>query len=174
MIIRSSLSARALSITALVAVFALLPQASAQETLEARSDVNLMALAKPCVDSSRNKSREEVCGHVNKERTGRKVGGIRLDSQLSRVAQAFAEDMHRRGYFSHESPSGSTMSSRLKNAGVEYGWAGENIARGQDDSQEVVEDWMNSSGHRRNILNSKFNKLGVGRAGSIWVQIFTD
>jgi uncharacterized protein YkwD len=51
------------------------------------------------------------------------------------------------------------MTARLKSAGVEYGWAGENIARGQNDSQEVVEDWMNSSGHRRNILNSKFNKL---------------
>lgn len=117
---------------------------------------------------------QSVQNLTNRARSKRGLSPLKLDSRLSRVAQKFAQDMRDRGYFSHQSPEGVTMQMRLKRGGVEYGYAGENIARGHSDGQEVVSGWMNSRGHRANILHPKFEKIGVGRAGKVWVQLFTD
>lgn len=118
----------------------------------------------------------EICQLTNKERAAQGVGPLTLDAKIVAVAQAFALDMYARNYFSHTSPSGSTMTSRLNAGGVAYKYAGENIAKGQRTPQEAMKSWMNSSGHRANILKSQYKKLGVGyqAQGKIWVQDFTD
>lgn len=114
----------------------------------------------------------------------RKRAGLRLlkaDPELERAAQAHAEDMLRRGYFGHKSPSGTTVRERSRSAGYDWRTIGENIAEGQLSVDEVMDTWMRSPGHRKNILNPAFTELGVGlttgrsRGGEyrvIWVQNF--
>ena len=80
--------------------------------------------------------------------------------------------------FSHTRPNGSSFSSALKEQGVSYQGAGENIAWGQKSPEAVMQGWMNSDGHRANILNEKFTKIGVGyyqnsQGTNYWTQLFT-
>lgn len=114
----------------------------------------------------------EVCRKVNRQRAARGLKALKVDAGMSRVAQLHAEDMFRRGYFSHVSPNGDTMGDRMRRGNVKFGWAGENIARGQRDSEEVMNAWMNSSGHRANILRTQYRRIGVGYVGKVWVQVF--
>lgn len=114
---------------------------------------------------------------VNKERTLRGLTALKGDSALNRVAQLKAEDMAKKGYFSHTSPTYGSAFDMLKSHNIKYKTAGENIAYGQKTAQTVMNGWMNSSGHRANILKSSYTKLGVGYAVSsngtpYWVQIF--
>lgn len=105
---------------------------------------------------------------------GRKA--LSLDAELCRVARAKADDMAQRGYFSHTSPTYGSPSDMLKSFGVSYRYMGENIAKGYTDARGVVNGWINSAGHRENILNRSFGKMGLGynAAAKTWVQIFTD
>lgn len=114
---------------------------------------------------------------VNKERAAKGLSSLKSDSQLNKVAQLKAEDMAKKGYFSHNSPTYGSAFDMLKSHGIKYRTAGENIAKGQKTAQTVMNGWMNSTGHRANILNSSYSKLGVGYAVSAngtpyWVQIF--
>jgi len=86
-------------------------------------------------------------------------------------------DMRDKNYFSHQSPTYGSPFSMMKNFGISYRTAGENIAAGQQTPQEVVTAWMNSPGHRANILNKSFTHIGVGYAkggsyGHYWTQMF--
>lgn len=128
----------------------------------------------PCEASSKYEIQSSVCRLVNRERKRKEAEPLVLDRELSRVAQKHAEDMVKRGYFSHESPEGGTMSTRLKDAEISYGYAGENIAKGYATPREVMEGWMDSPGHRRNILYKPFRKIGIGVYEDHWVQVFTD
>lgn len=119
----------------------------------------------------------QVVNLVNSERAAQGLGKLRADSQLSRLAQMKAEDMARNGYFSHTSPTYGSAFDMLKTYGVTYKSAGENIAMGQRTAQSVMNSWMNSPGHRANILSSQYSQIGVGVAengkGTIyWVQLF--
>ncbi|MGQ0466187.1 MAG: CAP domain-containing protein [Sporichthyaceae bacterium] len=98
---------------------------------------------------------------------------LTLDSKLSLAAQRHANDMSAKNYFSHTSKDGTTWIQRIKRAGYTKP-AGENIARGYTSSASVLKAWMNSPGHRRNILDCKFKKIGVGynAKGHYWVQDF--
>ena len=82
--------------------------------------------------------------------------------------------MKDKNYFSHTSPTFGSPFDRLKALGISYTAAGENIAKGQRTAQEVVTAWMNSEGHRANILDAKFTHIGVGyvKDGNIWTQQF--
>jgi uncharacterized protein YkwD len=111
---------------------------------------------------------------VNEQRAKVGIAPLTLDAKIVAVSQDYAEKMATEGFFSHTSPDSSTMSSRLRAGGVSYGWAGENIAMGQSSPSSVMQAWMNSSGHRANILNSHYKKLGVGAYQKYWVQDFTD
>ncbi|GAA2517967.1 hypothetical protein GCM10010393_58650 [Streptomyces gobitricini] len=112
---------------------------------------------------------------VNAERA--KVGcvPVRASRGLSALAGAYSEDMAERGFFSHTDPDGASPWDRAAKAGVE-GLAAENIARGQADARAVMESWMNSDGHRANILNCDYTRLGVGvhfaDGGPWWTQNF--
>lgn len=109
---------------------------------------------------------------VNVERAKRGLGALNLDGRLTEVSQDKAQDMLRNKYFSHTSPSYGSPFEMIKKYGIRYSYAGENIARGQESPEEVMADWMASSGHRSNILNPNFDTLGVGHTQGIWVQMF--
>jgi uncharacterized YkwD family protein len=97
-----------------------------------------------------------------------------MDWELQRVARTKACDMAQKGYFSHTSPTYGSPFDMMKQFGISYRTAGENIAQGQRTPQEVMQSWMNSSGHRANILKSDFTHIGVGycEQGNQWVQMF--
>lgn len=120
----------------------------------------------------------QVLQLVNKERTSRGLKALALDSKLNEVATEKARDMAVNRYFSHDSPTYGSPFDMMKSFGINYRSAGENIAAGQKDAQAVMDSWMNSSGHRANILNANYTKLGVGyykggNYGTYWVQEFT-
>jgi len=125
--------------------------------------------------------REEMLTRVNAVRKKEGLKALRLNSVLGKAAQGHAEDMLARGYFDHESPSGTTVRERSRKAGYDWAAIGENIAFGQTSVGEVIETWMDSPGHRKNILSRNFTELGVGLALGkgpdgkyqvLWVQNF--
>jgi uncharacterized protein YkwD len=115
---------------------------------------------------------------VNQERA--KVSGCKplvADSRLTTAARAHSADMAANNYFDHTTPSGVEFGTRIKRAGYRFSTAGENIAMGQRTPAEVMKSWMNSDGHRRNILNCAYRNLGVGLAygakrAPYWTQDF--
>ena len=120
---------------------------------------------------------KEVVVLVNKERA--KVGLAPLidNWQLARVARYKSEDMRDKNYFSHTSPTYGSPFDMIKNFGIRYMAAGENIAMGQPTAVAVMTSWMNSPGHRSNILSKNFTEIGVGVAKSksgtlYWTQQF--
>jgi uncharacterized protein YkwD len=104
----------------------------------------------------------EVLDLVNAERTSRQLGALAWDATAAQVAYDHCVDMQVRGYFDHDTPEGWDPGERMSYAGIDWWTWGENIARGQNDPQAVMTSWMNSSGHRANILNANFTYLGVG------------
>ena len=117
---------------------------------------------------------QEVIRLVNVERTKQGLKELKYDWELARVARYKSEDMRDNNYFSHNSPVYGSPFDMMKNFGINYKAAGENIAKGQSTPEQVVKAWMNSSGHRANILSTKFTHIGVGYAknGHIWTQQF--
>ena len=109
---------------------------------------------------------------INAFRADNGLGPLSQSAILTRAAQAHAEDMRARGYFSHQSPggpNGDDLSDRVRAAGCSYRSVAENIARGQPSESDVLAGWANSPGHRRNMLNNRMNAYGLGRAGDVWV-----
>jgi uncharacterized YkwD family protein len=97
-----------------------------------------------------------------------------MDWQLSRVARYKSQDMSDIGYFSHTSPTYGSPFEMMRSFGISYRTAGENIAKGYRTAEAVVNGWMNSPGHRANILNSTYTHIGVGYVsqGNYWTQMF--
>lgn len=128
----------------------------------------------PTTDSSVLSYEKEVVRLVNEERAKRGLPALTYNWELSRVARYKSQDMKDNKYFSHTSPVYGSPFQMMKSFGITYRSAGENIARGQRSPQAVVNAWMNSSGHRANILNSSFTEIGVGYVadGNYWTQMF--
>ncbi|WP_322983502.1 CAP domain-containing protein [Streptomyces sp. S584] len=116
-----------------------------------------------------------VLSLVNQERAKVGCSPVTTSASLTALAQNFSEDMAARDFFGHTDPDGATPWDRAAAAGVQ-GLGGENIARGQADAQAVMDAWMNSEGHRANILNCDYKTLGVGvhlgSGGPWWTQDF--
>jgi uncharacterized protein YkwD len=112
---------------------------------------------------------------VNEQRAGAGCKALTADPALTRLAQAHSDDMAERDYFDHKTPDGSTPWDRAGKAGV-GNLGAENIARGQKTPEAVMEAWMNSPGHRANILDCKLSTLGMGvrqgSGGPWWTQEF--
>ncbi|GAB2878282.1 CAP domain-containing protein [Streptomyces deserti] len=129
----------------------------------------------PVAVSAERAAGAEVLKLVNEERAKVGCSPVAANSALTGLAQAFSEDMAERGFFDHTDPSGATPWDRADKAGI-TNLGGENIARGQAGAAAVMEAWMNSPGHRANILNCDFKTLGVGvhfgSGGPWWVQNF--
>ena len=120
---------------------------------------------------------QEVLRLVNVERTKRGLKPLTLNIKLSNVATLKSQDMINKNYFSHTSPTYGSPFDMMKQFGISYTAAAENIAKGQKTPAQVVNAWMNSSGHRANILNANYTELGVGIAKSsngtiYWTQMF--
>ena len=119
----------------------------------------------------------QVIQLTNQQRAKNGLKPLTANWELSRVARYKAMDMRDKNYFSHTSPTYGSPFTMMKNFGISYRAAAENIAAGQTTPQEVVTAWMNSAGHRANILNGTYTQIGVGYAqgGSqryYWVQMF--
>lgn len=128
-------------------------------------------------ESDTSQQAQEVLKLVNAERSKQGLKSLMLSSNLTSIANTKAKDMAVNNYFSHTSPTYGTPFQMLQSFGISYKSAGENIAAGQKSPQEVMQAWMNSSGHRANILNSSYTELGVGyytggSYGTEWVQLF--
>lgn len=117
---------------------------------------------------------------VNQRRAAGGLRALGYDGRAARAAQRHTDDMVRRRYFDHVSPGGSTISDRVNATGMKWRTIGENIAVGQRTPAAVVRGWMNSPGHRANIMNASFTVLGVGASrrgtrgysGPTWTQVF--
>lgn len=119
---------------------------------------------------------QAVLAEVNAARAQNGLSALTLDANMNRAAAVRAAELAQS--FLHTRPNGSRGLTALNEAGVSYRTAGENIASGQQTAQAVVSAWMNSSGHRANILSSSFGRMGVGQATigrrTYWVQLFAD
>ncbi|NRS15615.1 hypothetical protein HPY28_00125 [Brevibacillus sp. HB1.2] len=115
---------------------------------------------------------KQVADLVNQERAKAGLKPVQMDAALSKVALAKAQDMSANNYFDHNSPTYGSPFDMMKQYGIQYSTAGENIAMGQQSPQEVMQQWMNSEGHRQNIMNPAFTKIGVGVTNGYWVQEF--
>ncbi|MEI4789977.1 CAP domain-containing protein [Bacillus sp. FJAT-53060] len=125
-------------------------------------------------DSSLNAFEKEVVELTNKERAKQGLKALSVDTKLSKSARAKSQDMKDKNYFSHTSPTYGSPFDQMKQFGITYKTAGENIAQGQRSPQEVMTAWMNSEGHRANILNKNYTHIGVGyvKDGNYWTQQF--
>ncbi|WP_226642095.1 CAP domain-containing protein [Mesobacillus subterraneus] len=126
------------------------------------------------VSSAVSAYEQKVVELTNQERAKNGLKPLALDTELSKVAREKSRDMQSKGYFSHTSPTYGSPFDMMKKFGISYRSAGENIAMGQRTPEEVVNAWMNSSGHRANILNSSYTHIGVGHVatGNYWTQMF--
>ena len=116
----------------------------------------------------------EVVRLINEIRAQYGLSELKVNTELSRVARIKSQDMHDKGYFSHNSPTYGSPFDMMKQFGIKYRTAGENIAMGYRNPQSVVNGWMNSPGHRANILNGSFREIGMGyiASGNYWTQMF--
>lgn len=130
----------------------------------------------PIIDNVKS-IESQVIQLTNQQRAKYGLPALAADWELSRVARYKSVDMRDKNYFSHTSPTYGSPFTMMKNFGIRYTAAAENIAAGQTSPQEVVNSWMNSPGHRQNILDSRMTHIGVGYAkgGSYrhyWTQMF--
>ena len=116
----------------------------------------------PQLESTVSSYESEVIRLVNEIRQQNGLRPLAANWELSRVARYKSQDMRDNGYFSHNSPTYGTPFQMLSAFGLSYRTAGENIAKGYASPQAVVNGWMNSSGHRANILNASYTQIGVG------------
>jgi uncharacterized YkwD family protein len=117
---------------------------------------------------------QKVVELVNQERAKVGLKPVVAKTDLTKVAQVKAEDMATNKYFSHTSPTYGSPFDMMKQFGINYSYAGENIAMGYRTPESVMQGWMNSEGHKKNILNPNFTEIGVGFTsnGYYWVQEF--
>ena len=123
-----------------------------------------------------NQDEQEIFNLINKQRTNNGLTPLKIDEEVQKVARIKAEDMVTNNYFSHQSPTYGSPFDMLKSFKISYKSAGENIAANSSNTG-AVNAWMNSSGHRANILSSNYNYTGIGvvsspRYGKIYVQQF--
>lgn len=128
----------------------------------------------PQLDTSVRSFEQEVIRLVNEQRAQNGLKPLSENWELSRVARYKSQDMVDNRYFSHTSPTYGSPFQMIRDFGISFRRAGENIAYGQRTPQAVVNAWMNSSGHRANILNASYTQIGVGyvAAGNYWTQMF--
>ncbi|ARD55911.1 CAP domain-containing protein [Bacillus safensis] len=150
------------------------PSTPAKENTNSNTKTDQKDTAASKADSSLNAFEKEVVELTNKERAKQGLKALSVDSKLSKSARAKSQDMKDKNYFSHTSPTYGSPFDQMKQFGITYKSAGENIAQGQRSPQEVVTAWMNSEGHRANILNKSYTHIGVGyvKSGNYWTQQF--
>ncbi|MCP3030929.1 CAP domain-containing protein [Halobacillus sp. A1] len=126
------------------------------------------------VDEVHGDIHEQVVQLTNEAREEQGLEPLKFSKEVTKVAQEKSEDMSENNYFSHTSPEHGSPSQMLQDNGVDFRAAAENIASGQRSPEEVVEGWLNSEGHRKNIMNENMTEIGVGfeEDGNYWTQMF--
>ena len=155
------------------------PAANAERAETAKTDTTTNTAQTEAVESpaaSFGSYEQQVVDLVNKERAAVRLPALKVNSQLSAVAEKKAEDLRDKNYFDHQSPTYGSPFDMMKQFGITFKTAGENIA-GNRTVEGAFKAWMGSEGHRRNILNGKFNYTGIGIVpsktyGNILVQQF--
>lgn len=129
---------------------------------------------KPSTSSEVSAFEQKVVELTNAERAKQGLKPLKLDTELSKVARIKSQDMKDKNYFDHNSPTYGSPFDMMKKFGISYNYAGENIAQGQRSPEEVVKAWMNSQGHRENIMNPNYTHIGVGHVAdnNYWTQMF--
>ena len=128
----------------------------------------------PLMDESITSFEQQVIDLTNEKRASRGLKPLNANWELSRVARYKSQDMANNKYFSHTSPTYGSPFNMIKNFGIKYRSAGENIAYGQRTPAQVVNSWWNSAGHRANMLNANYTDIGVVYLanGNYWTQMF--
>lgn len=139
------------------------------------------AILKPAPEpeTTLNAFEQQVVALTNEIRKEKGLGVLRIDQALSEAAESHSRDMADNRFFSHVGSDGDRLSDRTRDAGYDSRYVGENIAAGHNTPQQVVDAWMRSAGHRANILNEKYNEIGVGfvedresQYDEYWTQVF--
>jgi uncharacterized protein YkwD len=170
MLTNGRFSALLIGLASSALLLGVVPGADTAPTVSA--PVQLVATATP----TKAQARPAILTAVNTERRKAGCAALTSDSRLLKAAQGHASDMSANNYFSHTGRNGSSFVDRIRAAGItSFRTGAENIAKGQRTSAQVMTAWMNSAGHRRNILNCAFTKIGIGfeSRGNYWVQDFT-
>jgi uncharacterized YkwD family protein len=149
-------------------------QPAAQQPAEQQSSQAEQTNKTEQTSSQLSEYEQQVVDLTNQERAKNGLPALKVDQELSKVAREKSSDMQRNNYFSHTSPTYGSPFDMMKQFGITYNAAGENIAKGQRSPEEVVNAWMNSEGHRKNILSTNFTHIGVGYVaeGNYWTQQF--
>ncbi|AJS58640.1 CAP domain-containing protein [Paenibacillus sp. IHBB 10380] len=116
---------------------------------------------------------QQVLDLVNGERSKAGLSSLSMSEELSNMAMVKAKDMYNNNYFDHNSPTHGSPFDMMKEFGITFNSAGENIAKGQTTPTQVMKDWMNSPGHKANIMNNSYTRIGVAYYNNEWVQEFT-
>lgn len=151
------------------------PTTTTQQQAQPKQQAQTAQPAKPTQTTAGiSATEQQVINLTNAERRKAGLKDLVGDSKLSSVARTKSNDMQKNGYFSHTSPTYGSPFDMMRDFGVTYQTAGENIAQGQRTPEEVVRAWMNSEGHRKNIMNPAFTHIGVGHdtTGNHWTQMF--
>jgi uncharacterized protein YkwD len=144
-------------------------------TTESETDIDALDSSEGELGDPTPALRAEVLSLVNEERGTRGLAPLRANAALDAAAQGHATDMFENDFFAHTGSNGTSVANRAANAGYVWSYVGENIAYGPSFAADVMSMWMNSPGHRANILNEQFEELGVGvdlRGSPLWVQVF--
>jgi len=149
-----------------------------QTTAEKPVATQQAAPSNTTVSSSVSSYEQKVVELVNVERQKAGLSSLTLDTAISNIARMKSKDMATNNYFAHQSPTYGSAGDMLTKYGIKWSAWGENIASGQRTPQEVVTAWMNSPGHKANIMSTNFSKIGVGYAVNsngtpYWTQMFT-
>lgn len=160
------------------------PVQARSDAADARREARLRARVRTSATSTKTSTRtsaiERVFELVNDARRKENLPSLSWNPTLATTAQAYAEDMATRGFFSHDDPEGGAPRDRILKGGYTkpscncswvYG-TGENLAHGQDTPEKVMADWLASPGHRANIMSEDFEDIGIGYADEHWVQHF--
>ena len=116
---------------------------------------------------------QEAMRLVNQERTKNGLQPLTVSAELTVKARIKSKDMKENNYFSHNSPTYGSPFQMMKQLGITYRSAGENIAMGYSAAEAVVAAWMNSPSHRENILSGRYTSMGIGHDAGYWTQWFT-
>lgn len=115
---------------------------------------------------------QQVLDLVNQERSKAGLSSLSMSEELTNMAMVKAQDMYNNNYFDHNSPTHGSPFDMMKEFGITYNSAGENIAKGQTTPSQVMKDWMNSPGHKANIMSNSYTHIGIAYYNNAWVQEF--
>jgi uncharacterized protein YkwD len=155
------------------------PQMTSALTPPSATDDEIVALVPfPTRPVEESTDESAMLADVNRLRAQQRLAPLRTDAHLQEVARAHALDMLQRRYFGHVTPEGESPFDRMRDAGIAYGWAGENLALNRDEPSAERALW-NSPRHRANLLESHFTHVGIAaietrEAGEMIVQLFSD